>query len=127
RRRGGVVPRRPLAPARPPHRRAHPSRRRCARRRGAQGEALPAALRSGEIPPPPARLRYALCTGSLSEFGFTKEVLPVAIRARRTPFKLRKLLIIDDDATILALYRDLLLPYGFQVLTAPDGQEAIPI
>jgi DNA-binding response OmpR family regulator len=51
----------------------------------------------------------------------------VAIRARRTPFKLRKLLIIDDDATILTLYRDLLLPYGFEVLTAPDGQEAIPL
>ena len=51
----------------------------------------------------------------------------MAIRARRTPFKLRKLLIIDDDATILTLYRDLLLPYGFEVLTAPDGQEAIPL
>ncbi|HYU23725.1 MAG TPA: response regulator [Thermoanaerobaculia bacterium] len=51
----------------------------------------------------------------------------MAIRARRTPFKLRKLLVIDDDATILALYRDLLLPYGFEVLTAPDGQEAIPL
>jgi DNA-binding response OmpR family regulator len=51
----------------------------------------------------------------------------VAIRARRTPFKLRKLLIIDDDAQLLALYRDLLLPYGFQVLTAGDGQDAIPI
>ena len=51
----------------------------------------------------------------------------MAIRARRTPFKLRKLLIIDDDAAILTLYRDLLLPYGFEVLTAPDGQEAIPL
>lgn len=51
----------------------------------------------------------------------------MAIRARRTPFKLRKLLIIDDDAKLLALYRDLLSPYGFQVLTAPDGQEAIPL
>lgn len=51
----------------------------------------------------------------------------MAIRARRTPFKLRKLLIIDDDAQLLALYRDLLLPYGFQVLTAGDGQDAIPI
>jgi CheY-like chemotaxis protein len=51
----------------------------------------------------------------------------VSIRARRTPFKLRKLLIIDDDAQLLALYRDLLLPYGFQVLTAGDGQDAIPI
>jgi CheY-like chemotaxis protein len=51
----------------------------------------------------------------------------VAIRARRTPFKLRKLLIIDDDAQLLDLYRDLLLPYGFQILTAGDGQDAIPI
>jgi DNA-binding response OmpR family regulator len=51
----------------------------------------------------------------------------VAIRARRTPFKLRKLLVIDDDATLVAAYRDLLLPYGFQVLTASDGQDAIPI
>ena len=51
----------------------------------------------------------------------------MAIRARRTPFKLRKLLVIDDDATILTLYRDLLLPYGFEVLTAPDGEEAIPL
>jgi DNA-binding response OmpR family regulator len=51
----------------------------------------------------------------------------VSIRARRTPFKLRKLLIIDDDAQLLTLYRDLLLPYGFEVLTAGDGQDAIPI
>jgi DNA-binding response OmpR family regulator len=51
----------------------------------------------------------------------------VSIRARRTPFKLRKLLVIDDDAKTLASYRDLLLPYGFQVLTACDGQDAIPI
>ena len=62
------------------------------------------------------------------EFRLSKnEVYPVAIRARRTPFKLRKLLVIDDDATILTLYRDLLLPYGFEVLTAPDGREAIPL
>jgi DNA-binding response OmpR family regulator len=51
----------------------------------------------------------------------------VSIRARRTPFKLRKLLVIDDDAKTIALYRDLLLPFGFQVLTACDGQDAIPI
>jgi len=51
----------------------------------------------------------------------------VSIRARRTPFKLRKLLVIDDDARLLASYRDLLLPYGFQVLTACDGRDAIPI
>jgi DNA-binding response OmpR family regulator len=51
----------------------------------------------------------------------------VSIQARRTPFKLRKLLVIDDDTKLLALYRDLLLPYGFQVLTAADGEDAIPI
>ena len=51
----------------------------------------------------------------------------LSIRARRTPFKLRKLLVIDDDTKLLASYRDLLSPYGFEVLTAPDGQEAIGI
>lgn len=51
----------------------------------------------------------------------------MSIRSRRTPFKLRKLLVIDDDTRLLASYRDLLSPYGFEVLTAPDGEEAIPI
>ena len=51
----------------------------------------------------------------------------MSIRARRTPLKLRKLLVIDDDARLLASYRDLLSPYGFEVLTAPDGHEAITI
>jgi len=51
----------------------------------------------------------------------------VSIRARRAPFKLRKLLVIDDDTRLLASYRDLLTPYGFEVLTAPDGQDAIPL
>ena len=51
----------------------------------------------------------------------------MSIRARRTPYKLRKLLVIDDDTKLLASYRDLLSPYGFEVLTAPDGQEAIGI
>ena len=51
----------------------------------------------------------------------------MSIRARRTPFKLRKLLVIDDDARLLASYRDLLSPYGFEVLTANDGEQAIPI
>lgn len=49
----------------------------------------------------------------------------MSIRARRTPFKLRKLLVIDDDTKLLASYRDLLTPYGFEVLTAPDGREAV--
>lgn len=35
--------------------------------------------------------------------------------------------MIDDDIKLLASYRDLLTPYGFEVLTAPNGQEAIPI
>jgi DNA-binding response OmpR family regulator len=51
----------------------------------------------------------------------------LSIRARRTPFKLRKLLVIDDDARLLASYRDLLSPYGFEVLCAPDGEDAIEI
>ena len=51
----------------------------------------------------------------------------MSIRARRTPFKLRKLLVIEDDARLLASYRDLLSPYGFEVLTASDGKEAMPI
>jgi DNA-binding response OmpR family regulator len=37
------------------------------------------------------------------------------------------LLVIDDDAKLLASYRDLLSPYGFLVLTANDGEDAIPI
>ncbi len=49
----------------------------------------------------------------------------MSIRARRTPTKLRKLLVIDDDTRLLASYRDLLSPYGFEVLTAPDGEAAI--
>jgi DNA-binding response OmpR family regulator len=51
----------------------------------------------------------------------------LTIRARRPPIKLRKLLVIDDDMKLLASYRDLLSPYGFEVLTAPDGQDAMPI
>ena len=51
----------------------------------------------------------------------------MTIRARRTPYKLRKLLVIDDDARLLASYRDLLSPYGFEVLTAPNGQDAIAL
>lgn len=51
----------------------------------------------------------------------------MSIRARRTPFKLRKLLVIDDDTTLLVMYRELLSPYGFEVLTAPDGTDAVAI
>ncbi len=51
----------------------------------------------------------------------------MSIRARRTPQKVRKLLVIDDDMKLLGSYRDLLSPYGFEVLTAPDGQDAIPL
>lgn len=49
------------------------------------------------------------------------------MRARRNPQPLRKLLVIDDDAKLLASYRDLLIPYGFEVLCAPDGAQAITI
>lgn len=51
----------------------------------------------------------------------------MSIRARRVPHKQRKLLVIDDDAKLLASYRDLLSPYGFEVLIAADGSDAIPL
>jgi DNA-binding response OmpR family regulator len=51
----------------------------------------------------------------------------LTIRARRPPHKLRKLLVIDDDAKLLESYRALLTPYGFLVLTASDGEDAIPL
>ena len=49
------------------------------------------------------------------------------IRAKRTPFKLRKLLVIDDDEKLLINYRELLTPYGFEVLVANDGEQAMPL
>ena len=49
------------------------------------------------------------------------------IRARRTPVKLRKLLVIDDDEKVVGYYRELLTPYGFEVLVALDGEQAIPL
>ncbi len=49
------------------------------------------------------------------------------IKARRAPVKLRKLLVIDDDEKLVGYYRELLTPYGFQVLVAFDGEAAIPL
>ena len=49
------------------------------------------------------------------------------IRARRTPYKLRKLLVIDDDEKLVKYYRELLTPYGFEVLVALDGEQAMPL
>jgi DNA-binding response OmpR family regulator len=49
------------------------------------------------------------------------------IRARRTPLKLRKLLVIDDDQKLVGYYRELLTPYGFEVLVAFDGEQAVPL
>lgn len=49
------------------------------------------------------------------------------IRARRTPTKLRKLLVVDDDEKLVGYYRELLTPYGFEVLIALDGEQAMPI
>ena len=49
------------------------------------------------------------------------------IRARRTPLKLRKLLVIDDDEKLVGYYRELLTPYGFEVLIALDGEQAMPL
>jgi CheY-like chemotaxis protein len=54
-------------------------------------------------------------------------VTHLSIRARRTPYKLRKLLVIDDDSNLVASYCALLQPYGFEILTASNGEEAIPI
>lgn len=49
------------------------------------------------------------------------------MRVRRTNQALRKLLVIDDDTKLLASYRDLLIPYGFEVLLADNGQKAVPL
>jgi len=49
------------------------------------------------------------------------------VRVKRAAQSLRKLLVIDDDAKLLASYRDLLMPYGFEVFTAPSGEQAITI
>ena len=49
------------------------------------------------------------------------------IKARRTPVKLRKLLVIDDDEKLVGYYRELLTPYGFEVLVAYDGEDAMPL
>ena len=49
------------------------------------------------------------------------------IKARRTPFKLRKIMVIDDDEKLVGYYRELLTPYGFEILCAFDGEQAMPI
>jgi DNA-binding response OmpR family regulator len=49
------------------------------------------------------------------------------IKARRTPFKLRKLLVIDDDEKLVGYYRELLSPYGFEILIALNGEQAMPL
>lgn len=49
------------------------------------------------------------------------------ITARRTPFKLRKILVIDDDEKLVVYYRELLTPYGFEILFAFDGEQAMPL
>jgi DNA-binding response OmpR family regulator len=49
------------------------------------------------------------------------------IRARRTPYQVRKLLVIDDDEKLVGYYRELLSPYGFEVLIAHNGEQAIPL
>lgn len=49
------------------------------------------------------------------------------IKARRTPVNLRKLLVIDDDEKLVGYYRELLTPYGFEVLVAFDGEAAMPL
>ncbi len=49
------------------------------------------------------------------------------IRARRTPYQQRKLLVIDDDEKAVRYYREILTPHGFEVLIAHDGEQAIPL
>ncbi len=49
------------------------------------------------------------------------------IRARRNSLQLRKLLVIDDDEKLVGYYRELLTPYGFEVLIALNGEQAIPL
>ena len=49
------------------------------------------------------------------------------IKARKTPSSVRKLLVIDDDEKLVGYYRELLTPYGFEVLVALDGEAAIPL
>ena len=51
----------------------------------------------------------------------------MTVRAHRSRQAARKLLIIDDDTKLLSSYRELLTPYGFEVLVADDGTKAIPI
>jgi len=51
----------------------------------------------------------------------------MTVSAHRSRQAARKLLIIDDDTKLLGSYRDLLSPFGFEVLVAADGQKAIPI
>jgi len=46
------------------------------------------------------------------------------VRLRQRRQDIRKLLVVDQDTQLLASYRDLLVPYGFQVLMASDGEEA---
>lgn len=49
------------------------------------------------------------------------------MHVRKPTQALRKLLVIDDDTKLLASYRDLLVPYGFEVLLAENGQKAVPL
>lgn len=49
------------------------------------------------------------------------------MHVRKSNQALRKLLVIDDDTKLLASYRDLLVPYGFEVLMADSGKKAIPL
>ena len=51
----------------------------------------------------------------------------MVVRARKNLRNVRKLLVIDDDVRLLASYRDLLSPYGFEILTAVNGENAINV
>ena len=63
-----------------------------------------------------------MCVWNASE-----QECPTVIRVRRPPLNVRKLLVIDDDERLVGYYRELLTPYGFEVLVALNGEEAIPL
>src|ERR1043166_4272002 len=141
RHRGSVVQRWTLALPRNAQRQSHAARDAAARRARAQGQARRAALRREAHPSHSARHRHARghpdgcgAAAARDEMStlfaparFFSRSLRLSIRARRTPFKLRKLLVIDDDAKLIGYYCELLKPYGFEVLTALDGQDAVPL
>lgn len=65
------------------------------------------------------------CTIYLPALEVEAEQAPDSPRARTTGTK--TILVVDDEAAILALTKEMLEPIGFQVLTANGGQAALDI